>query len=155
LLKEISDLEQEIANLNSELTANIEDASEFETLIEKYNYEVNLKKGLIDQLNAEIKENEINYEKINLLIERYAQDKEKLNETSNKSKLTKIVFFCSITIALLLVHFISSFFSNRGKLNKKKYIYINFFIVFAYILFLIWFFFYLYPEFSVFLIFMS
>ncbi|MDR2411957.1 MAG: hypothetical protein LBD88_05380 [Candidatus Peribacteria bacterium] len=141
--------------MNSELTANIEDASEFEVLMEKYNYEVNLKKDLVNQLNAEIKENEINYEKINLLIERYAQDKEKLNETNSKSKLSKIVLFCSITIALLLVHFVSSFFSNRGKLNKKKYIYINFFIVFAYILFLIWFFFYLYPEFSVFLIFMS
>lgn len=155
ILNEIDSLEKEINDLNMELVAGIENTSEFDELIEKYNYEVDIKKDLVNQLNTSIKENEISLEKINLLIENYVQEKAKMDEVESKNRLIKIVIFFAITIALFWVYLFSTYLSKNGKLSKRRYIYINFFIVFAYILFLIWYFFYLYPQFSIFLIFMS
>jgi hypothetical protein len=148
-------LEEELRNLNLELVSNINDTSEIDELVEKYNYEVDIKKDLVNQLNTSIKENEISLEKINLLIEDYAQEKTKIDNAEKKARLTKIIIFFITTIILLLIYFLFTYLSKNGKLGKKRYIYINFFLVFTYIIFLIWYFFYLYPQFSIFLIFMS
>ncbi|MDR2640496.1 MAG: hypothetical protein LBC61_04195 [Candidatus Peribacteria bacterium] len=100
ILNEIDSLEKEINDLNMELVAGIENTSEFDELIEKYNYEVDIKKDLVNQLNTSIKENEISLEKINLLIENYVQEKAKMDEVESKNRLIKIVIFFAITIAL-------------------------------------------------------
>lgn len=155
ILNEIDLLEEELRNLNLELVSNINDTSEIDELVEKYNYEVDIKKDLVNQLNTSIKENEISLEKINLLIEDYAQEKTKIDNAEKKARLTKIIIFFITTIILLLIYFLFTYLSKNGKLGKKRYIYINFFLVFTYIIFLIWYFFYLYPQFSIFLIFMS
>lgn len=154
LEKEVEQLEIELENLNKELIENIT-AEEFDELILKYNEEILLKKDLVDKLNEAIKENEINYEKIDLLIEKYVQEKEKMEEDNNIKLLWNIVIFTTVSCLVLVIYLTSTYFSKRKKLSTKRYVYINFFLAFAYIIFLISFFFYLYPQFSVFLIFMS
>lgn len=153
ILNEIGILEEEIAKQKAELTLNVE--ADFATMLAEYEKEIELKKDLVDQLNISIKENAINVEKIDLLIENYVAEKAKTDETTNKSRTIKGIVFIMITIVLIWVYLVLNYLSKNKKLATKHYIYISFFLAFAYILFLIWFFFYLYPQFSIFLIFMS
>lgn len=153
--KSIEDLETELINLNEELVANIENSTEFDELLLKYNDEIALKKELVEELNNSIRENDINLEKINLLIETYLQEKERLDETQAKNMWWKILIFVGITLFVLLIYTFSTYLSREKRISTKRFVYINFFLAFAYIIFLISFFFYLYPQFSVFLIFMS
>ena len=154
IAEEIKKLEDELAELKKWLIENI-NAKEFDELIKKYNEEIALKKDLVEELNKEIKENDINYEKIDLLIEKYVQEKQKMDESKNIQKIRNLLAFLIVTAITLAIYTVSTHFSKTKKLSTKKYVYVNFFLAFAYILFLIIFFFYLYPEFSVFLIFMS
>ncbi|MDD3145369.1 MAG: hypothetical protein PHV23_04630 [Candidatus Gracilibacteria bacterium] len=155
LLNDITNLEQEVISINNEIKLNVENSEEFDLLLEKYNNEIKIKKDLVDELNNSIKENEINTEKIDLLLDRYIAEKAKLEETENKQKTVKIYIFIVFTLISLLIYLIARDFSKKGKLDSKKGIYINFFLLFIYIIFLIWFFFYLYPQLSIFLIFIS
>lgn len=155
LLNDITNLEQEVISINNEIKLNVENSEEFDLLLEKYNNEIKIKKDLVDELNNSIKENEINTEKIDLLLDRYIAEKAKLEETENKQKTVKIYIFIVFTLISLLIYLIARDFSKKWKLDSKKWIYINFFLLFIYIIFLIWFFFYLYPQLSIFLIFIS
>lgn len=155
LLNDITNLEQEVISINNEIKLNVENSEEFDLLLEKYNNEIKIKKDLVDELNNSIKENEINTEKIDLLLDRYIAEKAKLEETENKQKTVKIYIFIVFTLISLLIYLVARDFSKKWKLDSKKWIYINFFLLFIYIIFLIWFFFYLYPQLSIFLIFIS
>jgi len=155
LISDIEELEQEIISMNNEIKLNVEDSKEFDTIVDKYNNEIRLKKELVEELNNSIKENEINTEKIDLLLDRYLAEKTKLEETENKEKSLKIYIFIICTFLTIFIYFITRYFSKNGKIDSKKNIYINFFLLFIYIIFLIWFFFYLYPQLSIFIIFIS
>ncbi|MDD3794000.1 MAG: hypothetical protein PHI37_04255 [Candidatus Gracilibacteria bacterium] len=155
LISDIEKLEQEVISMNNEIKINVEDSKEFEEIVDKYNNEIRLKKELVEELNNSIKENEINSEKIDLLLNRYLAEKTKLEETENKKMTLKIYIFIFFTLLSILIYIVTRNLSKSGKINSKKNIYINFFLLFIYIIFLIWFFFYLYPQLSIFLIFIS
>lgn len=155
LLNDISKLEDELVSINTEITSTVENSTEFEDLLESYNNEIILKKELVDQLNIEIKDNEINQEKITLLLDKYIVEKNKLEKTKTEQIYLKTYIFLFFTLWTLLIYLISTFLARKWKINLKKLIYINFFLLFVYIIFLIWYFFYLYPELSIFLIFIS
>lgn len=155
LISDIEKLEQEVISMNNEIKLNVEDSSEFEAILDKYNNEIRLKKELVEELNNSIKENEINSEKIDLLLDRYIAEKAKLEETENKEKSIKIYIFIFFTLVSIFIYFVTRNLSKNWKIDSKKNIYINFFLLFIYIIFLIWFFFYLYPQLSIFLIFIS
>lgn len=155
ILSEIEKLETELLKLNEEIFNNITNADEINELIQKYNEEIVLKKDLVEELNNAIKENEINHEKINLLVDKYIQEKSKIEESASVETMWKLLVFIIASIITLGIYLISTYLSRKKKLSTKRYVYINFFLAFAYIIFLISFFFYLYPQFSVFLIFMS
>lgn len=155
LINDIANLEQEVISINNEIKLNVENSEEFDLLLKKYNNEIKIKKELVDELNNSIRENEINNEKIDLLLDRYIAEKSKLEETEKKEKSIKIYIFIVFTLLSILIYILSRWFSKKWKLDTKKTIYINFFLLFTYIIFLIWFFFYLYPQLSIFLIFIS
>jgi len=155
LLRDIEKIEEELISINNEIKLNVENSEEFDQLLEKYNNEIKLKKELVDELNNSIKENEINTEKIDLLLTRYLTEKSKLEETEKKEKSIKIYIFILFTLFSAIIYFISRYYAKIWKIDAKKNIYINFFLLFNYIIFLIWFFFYLYPQLSIFLIFIS
>lgn len=155
LISDIEKLEQEVISMNNEIKINVEDSKEFEEIVDKYNNEIRLKKELVEELNNSIKENEINSEKIDLLLNRYLAEKTKLEETENKKMTLKIYIFIFFTLLSILIYIVTRNLSKSWKINSKKNIYINFFLLFIYIIFLIWFFFYLYPQLSIFLIFIS
>ncbi|MDR0772142.1 MAG: hypothetical protein LBF15_03760 [Candidatus Peribacteria bacterium] len=98
-MNEIGILEEEIAKQKAELTLNVE--ADFATMLAEYEKEIELKKDLVDQLNISIKENAINVEKIDLLIENYVAEKAKTDETTNKSRTIKGIVFIMITIVLI------------------------------------------------------
>lgn len=155
LLKDLTKLEEELISINNEIKLNVENSTEFDKILEKYNNEIRIKKELVDELNNSIKENEINQEKIDILLDRYLAEKTKLEETENKEKSIKIYIFIVFTLFSILIYILSRQYTKNWKLDSKKSIYINFFLLFIYIIFLIWFFFFLYPQLSVFLIFIS
>ncbi len=155
LLKDITKLEEELISINNEIKLNVENSTEFDKILEKYNSEIKLKKELVDELNNSIKENEINSEKIDLLLDRYIIEKTKLEESEKKEKSIKIYIFIIFTLVSVIIYLISRQYTKNWKIDAKKSIYINFFLLFIYIIFLIWFFFFLYPQLSVFLIFIS
>jgi len=155
LIKDISKLEEELISINNEIKLNVENSDEFDQILEKYNSEIKLKKELVDELNNSIKENEINSEKIDLLLDRYIIEKTKLEASEKKEKSIKIYIFIVFTLISLVIYLVSRQYTKNWKIDAKKSIYINFFLLFIYIIFLIWFFFFLYPQLSVFLIFIS
>lgn len=155
LLKDITKLEEELISINNEIKLNVENSDEFDKILEKYNSEIKLKKELVDELNNSIKENEINSEKIDLLLDRYIIEKTKLEQTEKKEKSIKIYIFIIFTLVSIFIYLIARQYTKNWKIDAKKSIYINFFLLFIYIIFLIWFFFFLYPQLSVFLIFIS
>lgn len=155
LIDDITKLESELISINNEIKLNVENSDDFDKLLEKYNAEIALKKDLVEQLNNTIKENEINTEKIDLLLNRYIAEKLQLEQTQNRENNIKLIVFIIFTLLSILVYVITRYLNKKSKLNSKIYIYTNFFLWFSYIIFLIWFFFYLYPQLSVFLIFIS
>ncbi|MDD2871011.1 MAG: hypothetical protein PHS49_03395 [Candidatus Gracilibacteria bacterium] len=155
LIDDITKLESELISINNEIKLNVENSDDFDKLLEKYNAEIALKKDLVEQLNNTIKENEINTEKIDLLLNRYIAEKLQLEQTQNRENNIKLIVFIIFTLLSILVYVITRYLNKKSKLNSKIYIYTNFFLGFSYIIFLIWFFFYLYPQLSVFLIFIS
>jgi len=93
--------------MNNEIKLNVEDSSEFEAILDKYNNEIRLKKELVEELNNSIKENEINSEKIDLLLDRYIAEKAKLEETENKEKSIKIYIFIFFTLVSIFIYFVT------------------------------------------------
>lgn len=155
LLKDITKLEGELISINNEIKLNIENSDEFDKILEKYNSEIKIKKELVEELNNSIKENEINSEKIDLILNRYIVEKTKLEKTEKKEKTIKIYIFILFTFISLFIYLFVRKYTKSWIIDSKKSIYINFFLLFIYIIFLIWFFFFLYPQLSVFLIFIS
>jgi hypothetical protein len=98
-LNEIKILEEEISKQKAELTSNVE--ADFALMLAEYEREVELKKNLVDQLNIAIRENAINVEKIDLLIENYVAEKAKIDETTSESRAIKVIIFIMITIVLI------------------------------------------------------
>jgi len=74
-------------------------------IVDKYNNEIRLKRELVEELNNSIKENEINSEKIDLLLDRYLAEKTKLEETEKKEKSIKIYIFILITFLTIFIYF--------------------------------------------------
>lgn len=155
LLNEIDKINETLLNFNKDINNSIIESKEFDSLIDKYNHELKLKNELVEELNNSIKENEINNEKINVLLNKYVWEKNKIEEQNNQWRNIKIYIFTIFTLTLLLVYIFTIYLHKKWKLDSKKTVYINFFLLFWYIIFLIWFFFYLYPELSIFLIFVS
>ncbi len=155
LLSDIDWIYIDIENLKWELINNIESWDEFEQLLDNYNNEINLKKDLVTELNNSIKQNQLNEEKISILLDRYLNEKSKIDEENKNNKSIKIYIFIIFTLLTIAIYIVSLYFSKKQKISNKKSVYINFFLLFSYVIFLIWFFFYLYPELSIFLIFIS
>lgn len=155
LLWEIELINNEIINLNKKITDNIDSSDEFDQLLNNYEYEVKIKWELVEELNNSIKENELNTEKINVLLDKYINEKNKVDIKNSQLNNIKLYVFLFFTLWTILVYFLSIYLYKKWKIDSKRSVYINFFILFGYIIFLIWFFFYLYPELSIFLIFVS
>jgi hypothetical protein len=155
LLWEIELINNEIINLNKKITDNIDWSDEFNQLLNNYEYEVKIKWELVEELNNSIKENELNTEKINVLLDKYINEKNKVDIQNSQLNNIKLYVFLLFTLWTILVYFLSIYLYKKWKIDSKRSVYINFFILFGYIIFLIWFFFYLYPELSIFLIFVS
>jgi len=156
--KQIEELEknykstlESIKNIENKWNQN--ELSELEKLSKKLKNEIETKKVLLEKLEKQSQDNQIQQDKINILLEKYIKEKEKQN--NNTSNLWKYILFFSITFILWLIYFISNWLYKKWKIDKRVNIYISFFLIFGYTIFLIWFFFYLHPELSIFLIFIS
>ena len=149
--EDINKLKSEIIRLSEENS----NTDEIKNLITEAEQAVSIKNNLLEQLNKESEENNLNSEKIKVLLEKYEAERlENLNKDEQQT-IYKYYLFIWFTFFLLILYFLAHFLVKKEKLNKKKLIYLNFFLIFWYIIFLIWFFFYLHPELSIFLIFIS
>ncbi len=155
ILEDISTLEENIEQINEDILENIENWDEFDTLVDKYLNEIQLKRELVTELNNAIQENELNQEKITILLDRYLDEREQLQEQNNIEQNIKFYIVLIFTFLSIAIYVITFYLAKKWKIDNKKWVYINFFLLFSYIIFLIWFFFYLYPELSIFLIFIS
>lgn len=155
ILEDVASLEENIEDINDQILDNVENSDEFDTLVERYLSEIELKRELVNELNSAIQENDINQEKITLLLDRYLDEREQLQEETNIQKNIKFYIFLLFTFLSIAIYIITFYLAKKWKIDNKKWVYINFFLLFSYIIFLIWFFFYLYPELSIFLIFIS
>ena len=136
-----------------EITENLKNKqNEAENLKKLINKEIEIKKEVIKQLNETIRQNEVKEEKINLLLQKYLKEKDK---NTDKVKKYKIYVFSIFTLFILLFYYIVKLLHKKWRLDWKKMIYIDFLLWFFYIIFLVWFLFYLYPQLSIFLIFIS
>lgn len=128
---------------------------EISKLLEETQKTLKTKNDLVENLNNEIKENELNKEKIDWLISKYSKEQKILEKEKKNEEKSKYILLIIITISLLSLNIILIYLEKKYKISKKRLVYANFFIIFFYISFLIWFFFYVHPELSIFIIFIS
>lgn len=128
---------------------------ELEKFLQDSQDSIELKNNLINKLNSEIEENKINKEKNEILLKNLSKLEHEEDLKNDKESNKKYYIFFFFTFFLLLSHLLLFLWLKYEKIKKSKWVYIKFFLIFGYTLFLIWFFFYLYPELSIFLIFIS
>jgi len=153
--KELEELNNKQKTLKENLKKAVLNSKEFEEIYKKYKENIKLKKDLIKELNKTIEENKIKEEKINVLLEKYLKQKWQNLKKEKQEKIKKLYILIFFSIISLIWYLITTFLTKKWKIDSKKSIYINFLILFSYIIFLIWFLFYLYPQLSIFLIFIS
>jgi len=143
---------EKLKNLNEKIKKEVEEKKKILSEKQKLLQE---KENIIKQLNKTIEENNINKEKIKVLLKDLKKEKKK-NDLSKKHTFDKkLMLFIVFTLITITIYHFLNYFNRKWKIDNKKLIYFRFFLFFFYIVFLIWFFFYLYPQLSVFLIFIS
>ena len=151
LLKDIWNIKLKIEETKNQ-TENVEGLV---NLINEAEQAIIIKDSLILNLDSETEENNLNKEKIKVLLDKYSKEKIEYEKKENEETILKYYLFFSFTLFLALIYFLSNFLAKKEIINKKRLIYLNFFLIFWYTIFLIWFFFYLHPELSIFIIFIS
>ena len=152
---DIVSLEDQYNKLKEEIKNSQEIDQNIEKLAKELEDTIKSKQLLLEKLQKQSEENQIQKEKLNLLLEKYSAEKQQQEEQNNQSDYVKYIIFFSVTLWLWLIYFIINFLYKRDKISRRVAIYTNFFLIFGYTIFLIWFFFYLHPELSIFLIFIS
>jgi len=147
--------EIEIIKNTIEQKRKILNNEEFKNFFQEASKSIEIKNNLIEKLNTEIENNKIFKEKNKLLLEKLIQKQELEKKKQKLQDYKKYYIFFGFTLFLIILHIFSYLWLKFNKIDKTKWIYIKFFLIFTYTIFLIWFFFYLYPELSIFLIFIS
>ncbi len=150
LLNELKNLKEKIKENKNKLNKQ-----DFEKFLKQAEDSIILKNKLLEKLNNQIEENKITKEKNQILLKKLEKLKQEQDKKRQIQSYKKYYIFWFFTLFLIILHFLLSYLINSNKIKKSKWVYIQFFLIFGYILFLIWFFFYLYPELSIFLIFIS
>jgi len=149
---EIKKIEEKI-NQNKKI--NNTNKKDLEIFLNEAKKSIEIKNNLVKKLNTQIEENKIDKEKNEILLQKLSKQKQKEDLKKKKQDYKKYYIFFGFSILLFLIHISVIFLLKYNKIKREKGVYIKFFLIFGYTLFLIWFFFYLYPELSIFLIFIS
>ena len=152
--KLIADIDELTFKLEELVKQDIQ-SEEVKSIINEAEQSIKIKNNLVDSLNEEIEENNLNKEKVNLLLKQNSQLKIENDIKEQDETMQKYYIFFWFTVFLFFIYLLLNYLSKIDRINKKRIIYSNFFLIFWYIIFLIWFFFYLHPELSIFIIFIS
>lgn len=152
ILGEIKILEKKIEE-NKKLKNS--DKEELDKFLKEASESIEIKNNLVNKLNSQIEENKIDKEKNDILLEKLSKKQHEDELKNKKQNYKKYYIFFGFTFILFMIYILLFFWLKYNKIKRERWVYIKFFLIFSYTIFLIWFFFYLYPELSIFLIFVS